>query len=151
MTRWQWNCFTQDLSQRSSSRVNYVNFISGSLSPSLSLSLSLVFLRCLSRIFPLSLALSFNNRPLDDFVAPQIANIVRTSANPNQRRRSRRCSINVALEFLRVYRCTWARLWLVHTTLLPRESSPFAQFISFHQELLNLARGGHGLDYKRLR
>lgn len=28
---------------------------------------------------------SLNNRPLDDFVAPQIANIVRTCANPNQR------------------------------------------------------------------
>jgi len=122
MTRQHWNYFTQDLSRwwRSSSRVSYVNFISGSSSLSLSLSLSFLYL---SRIFPLPIALSFNNRPLDDFVTPQIANIVRTSANPNQRRQSRRCSINVASRVSPSLSMHRARLWLVHTTLASRELS----------------------------
>lgn len=75
-----------------SSRVNYVNFVSGRAThprpprfPSLFVSYS----------FP-PFSLPLNNRPLDDFVAPQITNIVRTSANPNQRRRCRRCSVDVA-------------------------------------------------------
>lgn len=109
------------------------------------LSLSFVCL-VLSR-FP-SLSLSFNNRPLDDFASLHklptlcelpliLINVVRVDV----------VASSWPLEFLRVYRCTEQDYGL-STLLLPRESSPFAQFISFQQELPNLARGRP--DYKRL-
>lgn len=142
--------YSGSIAQRSSSRVNYVNFISESpfLSP-----FSVICLVCPAVSFSLppsflSLVLSFNDRPLDDFVAPQIANIVRTSANPNQRRQSRRCSVNVASRV-----SPSLSMHLSKTMACPHYSClerALLLHILFHQELLNSARGDHGSNYNRL-
>lgn len=81
---------------------------------------------------------SLNNRPLDDFVAPQIANIVRTSANPNQRHRGRRCSsVNVTSRVSRSLSMHPSKTILIRFSCLEREAfslSPasFSKFTSLH-------------------
>ena len=116
-----------------------------SLSFSLSLSLSLSFI-CLvfSRSLSLSLSTTVHLTTSSLHKLPTLCelpliliNVVRVDV----------VASTWPLEFLRVYRCTEQDYGL-STLLLPRESSPFAQFISFQQELLNSARGKP--DYERL-
>lgn len=86
---------------------------------------------------------SLNNRPLDDFVAPQIANIVRTSANPNQRHRGRRCSsVNVTSRVSRSLSMHPSKTILARYSCLERafSLSPASfsklRFASFHPRIV---------------